>query len=261
MLNANSMTYVGGHWAAIRILGLLLVAVFFAAPSVSAQERGEEILGSITRVAGDTVTVKREGAPDVRIRITPGTVVEFSDSGDRRLFPNPSYRDLRAGMGVRFTYGTGTPERIVVHYVPSAAEAQAPAGGGSGSEQIKVRILSVSRGGREFRADVNGAPRTFMVESGADTGSVRRGALVVLTVEDRGGARVVTRIESAEMVGTVTRVDPGRRSISIDVNGEERTYGVTDRSLVAGVRAGQRVRFDAEERGGGQVVTALRREF
>jgi hypothetical protein len=260
MLKSISITDVGARRAAV--LGLLaLLAVPFAAPGVSAQERGEEILGSIAQVAGNTVIVKREGAPDVRIRITPGTVVEFSDSGDRRLFPNPSYRDLRSGMGVRFTYGNGTPERIVVHYVPSAAEAQAPVGGGSGSEQIKVRILSVSRGGREFRADVNGAPRVFTVDSGADTRSVRRGALVVVTVEDRGGARVVTRIEPAEMVGTVTRVDPGRRSISIDVNGEERTYGVLDRNIVAGLRSGQRVRFDAEERGGGWVITALRRDF
>jgi hypothetical protein len=260
MLQSISMTPVGGLRAAV--LGLMaLLAVPFGAPAASAQDRGEEILGTITRVAGNTVTVKRDNGPDVRIRITPGTVVEFSDSGDRRLFPNPSYRDLRSGMGVRFTYGTGTPERIVVHYVPSAAEAEPGGSTAAGSEQIKVRILSVSRGGREFRADVAGTPRTFIVEDAADTRAVRSGDLVVLTVEDRAGARVVTRIEPAEMVGTVTRVDPGRRSISIDVNGEDRTYGVEDRNLVAGVRAGQRVRFDAEERGGRWVITALRRDY
>ena len=194
MLQSTPMTHVGGRRAAV--LGLLaLLAVPLAAPAVAAQDRGEEILGTITRVDGRTVIVKREGAPDVRIRITPGTVVEFGDSGDRKLFPNPSYRDLRSGMGVRFTYGTGTPERIVVHYVPSAAEAQGPAA--TGTEQIKVRILSVSRGGREFRADVAGTPRTFIVDEAADTRAVRRGDLVVLTVEDRAGARVVTRIEPA----------------------------------------------------------------
>jgi Copper binding periplasmic protein CusF len=258
MLQSISMTHVGGRRAAV--LGLLaLVAVPLAAPAVSAQDRGEEILGTITRVDGGTVIVKREGAPDVRIRITPGTVVEFSDSGDRKLFPNPSYRDLRSGMGVRFTYGTGTPERIVVHYVPSATAAPGPPA--AGTEQIKVRILSVSRGGREFRADVAGTPRTFIVDNAADTRAVRNGELVVLTVEDRAGARVVTRIEPAAMVGTVTRVDSGRRSISIDVNGAERTYGVDDRDLLDGVRAGQRVRFDAEERSGGRwVITALRRD-
>jgi hypothetical protein len=194
MVKTISMTHVEGRRAAV--LGLLaLLAVPFAAPAVSAQDRGEEILGTITRVAGNTVIVKREGAPDVRIRITPGTVVEFGDSGDRKLFPNPSYRDLRSGMGVRFVYGTGAPERIVVHYVPSATEAQGSAA--AEAEQIKVRILSVSRGGREFRADVAGTPRTFVVENGTDTRVLRRGALVVLTVEDRAGARVVTRIEPA----------------------------------------------------------------
>jgi hypothetical protein len=258
MLQSISMTHVGGRRASVLAL-LALLAAPLAAPAVSAQDRGEEILGAITRVDGGTVIVKREGAPDVRIRITPGTVVEFSDSGDRKLFPNPSYRDLRSGMGVRFIYGTGTPERIVVHYVPSATEAQGPAA--AGTEQIKVRILSVSRGGREFRADVAGTPRTFIVENAADTRAVRKGDLVVLTVEDRAGARVVTRIEPAERVGTVTRVDSGRRSISIDVNGEERTYGVDDRGVLDGVRAGQRVRFDTEERSGGRwVITALRRD-
>src|SRR5687768_17995816 len=99
MLQSISMTHVGARRAAV--LALAFLAVPFAPSAVSAQDRGEEILGHISRVAGNTVIVKREGAPDVRIRITPGTVVEFSDSGDRKLFPNPSYRDLRSGMGVR----------------------------------------------------------------------------------------------------------------------------------------------------------------
>jgi hypothetical protein len=259
MLQSISMFHLSARRAVV--LGLLaLLAMLLAAPAVSSQDRGEEILGTITRVDGGTVIVKREGAPDVRITITPGTVVEFRDSGDRKLFPNPSYRDLRSGMGVRFVYGTGTPERIVVHYVPSATEAQAQSQA-AGTEQITVRILSVRRGAREFRADVAGTPRTFIMENAADMRAVRKGDLVVLTVEDRAGSRVVTRIEPAELVGTVTRVDSGRRSLSIDVNGEERTYGVDDRDLLDGVRVGQRVRFDAEERtGGGRVITALRRD-
>src|SRR5919198_1055544 len=139
----------------------VLIAAALAAPAVLAQERGEEILGKISRVNGSTVVVKRENGPDVRIRITPQTAVEFSDSGDRRLFPNPSYRDLRAGMGVRFVYGTGTPDRIVVVYVPSAAEAAAEAAAGgtiasAETGQVKARVLSVGRGGREIRADVAG---------------------------------------------------------------------------------------------------------
>jgi hypothetical protein len=164
-------------------------------------------------------------------------------------------------MGVRFVYGTGTPDRVLVVFVPSAAEAAAEGvASAAGTGEVKARIISITRGGREIRADVAGTPRTYTVENASDTRAVRRGDLVVLTVEDRAGAAVVTRIAAAEMVGTVTRVDSGRRSVSIDVNGSEQTYDVDNRDLLDDVRAGQRVRFEVEERSNGRrVVTALRR--
>jgi ribosome maturation factor RimP len=238
----------------IGLLGCAaLVAVAVAAPAGYAQERGEEVVGTIIQADNNNLVVKRETGPDVRVTITPSTVVEFRDRGDKKLFPNPTYRDVRTGMGVRFVYGTGTLDRIVVHYVPSSTESAAQP---AGSEQVKARITSVSRGGREIRADVAGTQRTYTVENG--TASVRRGDLVVLTLEDRAGVRVVTRIDRAEMVGTVTRVDS--RSITIDVDGQERSYSVDDDDLLDNIRTGQRVRFEIEERSGGRsVVTAIRR--
>jgi hypothetical protein len=223
----------------------------------SAQYRGEEIVGKIESVSGSSVIVRRDGGAEVRINVTPQTEVVFQDSGDKKLFPNPTSSDLRAGMGVRFTYNDGNPTRIVVNYVPASTGSETPAA--AGTQQIKARIQSVGQGGREIRADVAGTARTYSVEDAADGRAVRRGQLVVLTVADRDGRQVVTRIDPAESFGTVVRVSG--RTVVISVDGREETYGVDDEDLLDDIRSGQRVRFEVEERTGGRrVVTALRRE-
>jgi ribosome maturation factor RimP len=232
------------------------LAVVLGATTASAQYRGEEIVGKIEQVNGSNLVIRRDGGAEVRITVTAQTAVHFQDSGDRRMFPNPSTRDLRAGMGVRFVYNDGNPTRIVVHYVPSSTETGAAA---AGSQQIKARILSITRAGQEIRADVAGTPRTYAVEDAAETRDARRGQLVVLTFADRNGAQVVTRIDPADAAGTVVRVDG--RTVVIEVNGNQETYSVDNRDLLDNVRSGQRVRFEVEERSGGRrVVTALRRE-
>jgi hypothetical protein len=236
------------------------LAVVLGATTASAQYRGEEIVGKIEQVNGSNLVIRRDGGAEVRITVTPQTEVHFQDSGDRRMFPNPSTRDLRAGMGVRFVYNDGNPTRVVVHYVPSSTEAGAGAAA-AGTQQIKARILSINRGGLEIRADVAGSPRTYAVEDAAETRDVRRGQLVVLTLGDRNGAQVVTRIDPADAMGTVVQVDSGRRSVVIDTDGRQETYTVENRDLLDNIRSGQRVRFEVEERANGRrVVTALRRE-
>jgi hypothetical protein len=245
-----------------KILGAALAVVLVALP-VAAQERGEEVVGSITSVDGRTLVVSRENAGDVTVQVTPSTTVEFSDSGDRRLFPNPGIGDLRAGMGVRFVYGSGTLDRITVHYVPAGHTAgkpsSAPVVTSTGPEQLKARVISTSRDGRELTADVAGRTQTFRMD-GREALRYSRGDLVILTVENRAGSRVVTRIQSADLFGRVTRVDERARTVSIDVSGREETYRVDDRNLLKDVVQGDTVRFEVEERGSGRVVTALRRE-
>jgi ribosome maturation factor RimP len=239
------------------ILSAVVLVLAVAATTVSAQYRGEEIVGKIERVDGGTVIVRRDGGAEVRINVTPQTEVSFQDSGDKRMFPNPSSRDLKAGMGVRFVFNDGNPGRIVVHYVPSSTGSEASAS--SSGQQVKARIQSVNRSGAEIRADVAGSARTYAVADAAEGRAVRRGQLVVLTLEDRNGAQVVTRIDPADAAGTVVRVDG--RTVVIEVNGQEETYSVDNRDLLDNVRSGQRVRFEVEERSGGRrVVTALRRE-
>ncbi len=223
----------------------------------SAQERGEEVLGSIASVDGSNLTVRREGLPEVQVRVTPRTEVVFQDSGDRKLFPNPTVNDLRLGMGVRFVYGTGTLDKITVHYVPAGtaaprtqAEHQTPAP--ARATQVKVRVEAVSRD--RLEADVAGRRQTFRLEDRNLAAGVRYGDLVILTVESRGSDQVVTRIVSASLSGVITRIDPRGRSVSIGADRRETTYRVEDRRLLDDFREGDRVRFEFEERSGGTVV-------
>jgi hypothetical protein len=243
----------------LSVLQAAGLAFVLGAPLASAQYRGEEIVGKIERIDGGTVIVRRDGGAEVRVNVTPQTEVFFQDSGDRKLFPNPTSRDLRAGMGVRFTYNDGNPTRIVVNYVPASTGSPGSEPAAAGAQQIKARIQSVGRNGREIRADVAGTPRTFSVEDAAEGRAARRGQLVILTVADRDGRQVVTRIDPADAVGTVVRVSG--RSIVIEVDGRQESYTVDDDDLLDDVRAGQRVRFEVEERSTGRrVVTTLRRE-
>jgi hypothetical protein len=237
-----------------------LTAVLAAgATAVHAQYRNEEIVGKIERVDGSTVIVRRDGGAEVRITVSPSTEVNFSDSGDKRMFPNPTYRDLKVGMGVRFNFNEGNPARVTVHYVPDSAGSSSgsASASASGSSQVKARIESVSRDGRELRADVAGASRAYPVE-GSSARGLRRGQLVLLTVENRGGTDWVTRVDTAATVGNVVRMNGN--SVVISVDGRDETYSVDNRDLLDNVRNGQRVRFDVEERPDGRrVITAIRR--
>lgn len=243
----------------LSLFSVASLALVLAAPAVQAQYRGEEIVGKIERVDGSTVIVRRDGGAEVRINVTPQTEVHFQDSGDRRLFPNPSTRDLRAGQGVKFTYNDGNPTRVVVTYVPASTGSEATATAAAAGNQVKARVQSVNRGGLEIRADVAGTARTYAVADTATSSAVRRGDLVVLTLEDRGGVQTVTRIDRAESVGNVVRVNG--RTVYLNVDGREEAYTVENEDLLDDIRSGQRVRFEVEERSNGRrVITALRRE-
>jgi len=238
----------------------LAMAAVILIPAAYAQERGEEVIGKITRVDRGTVVVHSDAGQDVRIRVTPSTEVSFSDSGDRKLFPNPTSADLRVGMGVKFTYGTGTPDRVVVVFVPAggaAANPVQPDTAATSSETLKARIESFRRDGRELTADVAGRSQSFRVET-RDRRTFQAGDMVVLRVENRGGERVVTRIDSADLGGRVTRIDRRRRTVVIETNGQQETYSVDRENVLDDVREGDRVRFEVEERrGGGRVITRI----
>jgi hypothetical protein len=239
-----------------RALATLAVAAL-AVPFSAAQERGEDIKGSITSVKDRNLVVKSDDGRDIRIRVSPSTEVTFQDSGDRKLFPNPGIDDLRAGMGVHFNYNGGAPTSIVVHYVPAGFQRPAPSEApppptGGGAQHFKARIQSIDGSAGKITADVAGRSYHYSLQNRSDAARWHPGDLVILTVS----GLTVTNIESAELTGVVRRIEP--RSITIEVDGREEKYGVDKASVMASIREGDRVRFDVEERvGGGRVVTRI----
>jgi hypothetical protein len=119
------------------LLGAAALAVALAPALASAQYRGDRVEGKVTQMTGRTVSVDWQGK-SVKATVSNSTEVVFSDAGDRKLFPNPSIKDIRPGMGVRFTYGDGTIDKITVTYVPpsrgGSAEPEAPSGGSRDSQ-------------------------------------------------------------------------------------------------------------------------------
>jgi hypothetical protein len=251
------------HIVSGRALAAAAMAIALAAPMAAAQERGEEIIGTINSVSGRSIAVKHQDGRDIRINVAPSTEVYFQDSGDRKLFPNPGIDDLRAGMGVRFVYNDGNPTRVTVHFVPAGFQrgqaTPAPgipeSGSTGGSEQLKVRIKSIDRGGREMTVDVAGRERRYTVDRG-EAGRFQEGDLVLITTN----GRTVTRIDSADEGGTITRIGLRGRSVTINVDGREETYDVERDGILDDYREGDRVTFEVEDRRNGRkVITAMER--
>jgi Cu/Ag efflux protein CusF len=128
----------------------------------------------------------------------------------------------------------------------------------SSDRQIKVRILRLDERRGTFEADVAGRRQTFRAENGRLLRGFGEGDLVILGVDRRGGAEVVTDIRTAGQIGRVTRVDERRGEVSIEVRGREALYRVDDGSrLLRRVRVGDRVTFEVEERRGQKVITSI----
>ena len=248
-----------------RVLAAFAVAAL--AVPLAAQERGENINGFITDVSGRNVVVKNDDGREIRIRVSPSTEVYFQDSGDRKLFPNPTIADLRSGMGVHFNYNDGAPDRVVVHFVPEGFVRQPVES--ARTEQVRGRIQSIDRLGRDITVNTDGRTRTYELANRGDAQGFRTGDMVLLTVQDENGRPVVTRIQSDgqggsgsvdALSGVITRIGARNRSVTIDVGGREELYEVENAKLLQDARVGDRVNFEVEQRAyGRRVVTSMER--
>lgn len=251
---------VGGASAA-GILALLLGA------ALPAQEVGETLTGEIADVdlhgSPRTVTVELDGGGRVEARIANRTRIVFPP-GLEREFPSPGVGDLKPGMKVRFRWaGDDVTDRLHV--------TDAPMYGGGRVEpnrprptptptprverrELKVRVLDVDARRSEIRADVAGRAQTFRVAERSLLGRVDRGDLLVVVVESRGGEQVIVDLELAVQTGRITALD--RRGDRIEI--DRVWYGLLSPRLLGGLRVGDRVRFEYEDRGGGRkVITRL----
>lgn len=242
-------------------VGALLAGGLLAAPALAVNP-GEMTRGTIvsTDWSANKITVKHPQGWTMGILVGPKTRVVFSDGAE--YFPNPTYKDLAAGMYVYFRFTTDVVDEIEVREIPQGARrTPGPAPerpSRSESRVIKARILGLDDRRGELRADVAGRRESFRVAEPRMLRRYSEGDLVILTVETRGGDEVVTDIRTASQSGRVTRVDKRRGEIVIEVDGRQESYRVDEKRLLEGVRVGDRIRFEFEDRPHGQkVITGI----
>jgi hypothetical protein len=119
---------------------------------------------------------------------------------------------------------------------------------------VKVRITDIARSGDQFTADVAGRKQVYRTGRGGLLRRFEEGDLVVLALDGQG--RVVD-VRPASLSGRVVRVDHRAGRLTVETDGRDETYAVDDASLLDDVERGDRVRFEVEERGSRQVITAI----
>ena len=217
---------------------------------LNAQQPGEEIEGVITHVelqgSPRVIRVNVPGKGEVVAHIANRTRV-VAKNGVGGMGASPALSDLQPGMTVRFKFDPQNVERIHVVDAPPGMKPGDKQPTVGQDQQLKVRILSVGRD--DIQADVAGRRQIYRLTDPNLLRGFRNGDLVVVSVNSAG---TVTDIRSAAQSGRVVRID--RRSVVIDVDGREESLSVDDNDVLKGVRAGQTVRFEVEERAGGRRV-------
>jgi len=228
----------------------LLVAVVVAMPAAADAGRIE---GVITGVDGGYMTVRGDDGHEQRFRISNRTHVVFQSSADAAAFANAKADVLVSGMRVRVTGSAmaGTVlDRVHVVSVPqsarpntatAAAAFPAPAAG----SVVKARLQNVDTRHGVIKADVAGRSQTYRVRSAYGLGSFREGDLVLLSFD-----------RAATQLGRVTRI--AGSAVTLQVGGREETYTLANK-VGRNLRVGDTVRFEFEDRPGGQkVITDVR---
>jgi Cu/Ag efflux protein CusF len=214
------------------------------------------------------IAIRTPNGRTVTYKVAPRASVKFTDCPE--CFPSPTYRDLAPPMYVHFEFEDldvdeiqsfdvkeigNAPRRVTAGSSGSSGSSSSI---GSGSQTLKVKVLTLDERRGSFVADVAGRRQSFRADRGAIR-DLREGDLVVITVERQGNEDVVTRVEGAGRSGRVTQIDKRRGEIGIEVNGRERFYRVENDRMLERVKEGDRVTFDVETRNGQEVVTTLER--
>jgi hypothetical protein len=248
-----------------RVFGpVVLLALLASRPlavPVSADDTSGRVEGVITSVDGGTLAVRGDDGHEHRFHIGNRTHVVFQSSADAAAFPGAKVEVLAAGMRVRVNPGAmagAVLDRVHVLSVPDSARPAPPAvavapppvaAGGV----VKARLQSVDARHGMVKADVAGRSQTYRVRSRYGLGSFHEGDLVLLTLDRDGN---VSDIRAATQLGRVTRISGS--SVTLQVDGREETYVLANK-VGRGLRVGDTVRFEFEDRPGGQrVITDIR---
>ena len=241
----------------ILAAAILLATLVAATPAQAAREFAR---GNITAVDWKAMQLEIKTPQGGRLtyKVASNCEVKFTDGAQD--FPNPTLQDLVPPMYIHFAFEDQTISQIDVKEVGSAPRrkaAAAPAARPEASRQMKVRILKMDDRRGTFEADVAGRRQSFRAENNRLLRDFGEGDLVVVEVERRGGSDVVTDMRGAGQSGRVISVDERRGEVSVEVRGRETLYRVDNDRILRGVRVGDRISFEVEERSGRKVITRI----
>jgi len=128
------------------------------------------------------------------------------------------------------------------------------------AETVKARVLKVEERKNEVTVDVAGRSRTYRIDDRTLYRVLRPRRLVVITAERVRGRHTIVDARSAALEGRVTGLDERRGRVTI----RESDTGATqdyyfEHGLPRGLRSGDVISFDVEERSRRLVITRWRR--
>jgi hypothetical protein len=256
----------------IAAVALVLAPLYaFAVPP----RVGDFVEGEITKV--DLVGSPRHivisyGDENVKVRVKNSTKVIFENSADAAAF-SPELSNLEVGMFARARFlGDDVTSEVVIKSVPQNLRDQVrgssnnvirnPSGvqrsqnttTNNSGNQLKVRVIDIDQRRGEFKADVAGQARTFIVDDTKLLARMNEGDLIVITVSNRNGRdTLVTDVQGSSITGRVTDVNRTAGEIRVLVDGREEVYKA-DRKELLDIRTGELISFQTEERSNGTRV-------
>jgi Cu/Ag efflux protein CusF len=237
--------------------GLALATLGSVSPAAAAREFGR---GNITAVDWNAMQIEIKTPQGGRLtyKVAKGCEVKFTDGAQD--FPNPTLQDLAPPMYIHFQFEDQVISVIDVREVGGAPRRRSGAPSAApdtAARELKVRILRLDERRGTFEADVAGRRQSFRAENARLLRDFGEGDLVVIELARRGGSEVVTDIRGAGQTGRVTTLDERRGEIGIEVRGRETLYRVDNDRILRGIRVGDRITFETEERGGRRVITRI----
>ncbi len=123
------------------------------------------------------------------------------------------------------------------------------------AETIKVRVLNVDQRRNEVRVDVAGNGRDYQVNDRSLYRVLQPGRLVIITTELVRGRHTIVDARDASMQGRIEAFDGRSGSVSIRGDGGTAVYYLDESVSGRGLRVGDVVNFEFEERGRRNVIT------
>jgi len=257
---------------AFATVGAGMLCALLSLAASAAAEAPEYLRGNIVSVDWGSYTMQLKD-PKGRVvtwKVSRNATVKFTDGAG--VFRNPKVQDLRPPMYIHFMAESQVIQEIDVRelgFVPGADDTQTNSSRQPGVSRTLNAVVTASDPGRgHIEVEHDGIRETLSVANKGLLDGVGAGQRVTLVTDWVGQNELVAQLKilgggsrpgspsgATTATGRVVRVS--LPTVVINVGGRDQSYGVSDPRVLKDVRAGDRIRFTYERRGGSSVITAI----